>query len=281
MATALQKLRQKAKELGVSSSAIRSANRDELEQLVADAGKPAKKKLAKKATAKKPARKPVRKAAASKPTRSAKKSAPAKSRKSGTAKRQTAQKSKASSTSKYEAKGGRNTLDGVDFSDTEGWNPRPGSAPDRIVKALRKFRGNRAKVFDFLVDDIGDFVPTKRSDGSAWEKGDGPNSRKGMLRYRISRTAWQFAVQTGQHESSTNRVEYGTGGTGTGTFKRAKAGRKATTKAATTRKPTRKSTAKSSARTVRKATAKGTQRKTAAGSKSNKPRRAVRKASRR
>jgi hypothetical protein len=256
MATALQALRDSAKKLGVPSKEIRSADRQELERLVADAkanGKPSKKA----------ARKAVKKATVAKPTRkTAQKSAPAKSAKKGTAKRQTAQKASKPKASGYQAKGGRNMLDGVNFSDTDGWNPRPGSAPDRIVKCLRKFKGNRDKVFDALVGDIGDFVPAKRKDGSKWDKGDhGTNTRKGMLRYRISRTAWQFAVQTGQHESSTNRVEYGTGGTGQGTFKRAKSGRKtATTKKApakakaTTKKATaRKTTAKAGRKATRKA----------------------------
>jgi uncharacterized low-complexity protein len=43
-----------------------------------------------------------------------------------------------------------------------------------------------------------------------------------MLRYRISRTLFDFAVQTGQHEVAKNRVQYGTGGTGQGVWKPAK-----------------------------------------------------------
>lgn len=221
----LPALRQQAKKLGMASKALRTAGREDLENYIAensDNGGTTKGK-AKAKTA-------VKKAVAAK--KSAKKSAPAKkSRTSGKAKRQTAQKA---STSSYEAKGGRNTLDGVNFSETDGWNPRPGSAPDVIVKALRKFKGNRTKVYEHLLPNIGDFVKAKKSDGSAWEKGDGPGSRKGMLKYRIARTAWQFAIQTGQHEKSDNRVTYGTGGTGAGIFKRQKATRtRSTTSTAT------------------------------------------------
>lgn len=257
MAVALQKLREQAKKLGVSSKEIRQADRDELESLIADAKNGSgSKKVAKKA---------VKKAVAKKRTVKrtvAKKSAPAKSTKAkGTAKRQTTRKAtakKSNSTSGYQAKGGRNTLDSVDYGETDGWNPRPGTAPDRIVKALKKFKGNRQKVYEFLLPDIGDFVKTKKRDGSAWEKGEGQGSRKGMLKYRISRTAWQFALQTGQHESSTNRVTYGTGGTGAGVFKRA--GRKSAAAKTTTRKATRKA-AKPAARKVKVATRKPAARK--------------------
>lgn len=279
MATPLAKLREQAKRLGITASQIRSADRDELEGLIEDAQaprKPRKKAVAKKSTrtatrrtttARKPAgRKPARK--------SATKSVPAKSAR-GTAKRQTTRRAATKATGNsngYKAKGGRNLLDGVDYSETEGWNPRPGTAPDRIVKALRKFRGNREKVFDFLVDDIGDFVKPKKSDGSAWVKGDGPGTRKGMLRYRISRTAWQFALATGQHETASNRVEYGTGGTGTGTFKRAKS----RTKASTT-KTARKSTRKPAGRQRAAQSRTGAKRGRPAKAQTTTRRRAVRK----
>jgi hypothetical protein len=240
-APVLDKLRKQAKKLGVPTKEIRVASREELESLIAehsDNGGTRKKTKARKA---------VRKAVAKKKV--AAKSAPAtKSRKSGKAKRQTTRKSE----STYEAKGARNTLDGVDYSETEGWNPRPGSTADRIVKLLKKYKGNRDKVYDALLSDIGDFVKPKRADGSAWVKGDGPGSRKAMLRYRISRTAWQFALNTGQHEIAGNRVEYGTGGTGEGVFKRKsrKGGRKTTT---ATRKP-QKAARKSKGTTRRRTT---------------------------
>lgn len=237
----LNKLRQKAKKLGVSAKEIRGADREELQTLIEQQSngnsKPAKKSAVKKAS----------KAVAKK---SAKKSAPAKSSNAkGTAKRQTTRKATT------EPKGGRNTLDGVNFSEDDGWNPRPGSAPDRIIKALRKFKGNRQKTYEFLLPEIGDFVKSKKSDGTAWDKGEGPGTRKGMLKYRIARTAWQFALQTGQHEASDNRVEYGTGGTGSGIFKPASKRNK--TKAAPAKATKARSKGrKSGARKGRKATAK-------------------------
>jgi hypothetical protein len=249
MAPVLDKLRKQAKKLGVPTKEIRVASREELESLIAehsDNGGTRKKSKARKA---------VRKAVAKKKV--AAKSAPArKSRTSGKAKRQTTRKSE--STSGYEAKGARNTLDGVDYSETDGWNPRPGSTADRIVKLLKKYKGNRDKVYDALLSDIGDFVKPKRADGSAWVKGDGPGSRKAMLRYRISRTAWQFALNTGQHEIAGNRVEYGTGGTGEGRFKRKsrktaatrKSGRKTTTAARKPQKAAQKRTGTTRRRTT-------------------------------
>ena len=62
-----------------------------------------------------------------------------------------------------------------------------------------------------------------------------------MLAYRIARTAWDFALKTGQHEKAENRVEYGTGGTGAGVWKPAK---KATAKARTATKAAPKKAAK-------------------------------------
>jgi len=233
---ALKALREKAKSLNIPAKQIRTADRDELEALIekaSDNGSPRKKNVAKKAV-----RKAVRKSTV------AKKSAPARSQKSGTAKRQTTRKAASNGNSGYVAKGGRNTLDGVDFSDHEDWNPRPGSAPDRIIKLLRKFRGNRDKVYDALLPDIGDFVKNKKSNGEAWLKGDGPGSRKGMLKYRISRTAWQFAVQTGQHEVADNRVDYGTGGTGEGIWKPAKARKAPASRPRGGKSPARKATRK-------------------------------------
>jgi hypothetical protein len=283
MATSLAKLRARAKKLRIPATQIRSAGRDELESMIEDAeeyenGKPRKKVVRKKASRKGVVRKAVRK--------SATKSAPAKSTKArkGTAKRQTTRKTATRKTTKasgnsngYQAKGGRNVLEDVDYSPHEDWNPRPGSAPDRIIRAMRKFRGNREKVYEFLLPDIDDFVKPKRADGSKWEKGDvGTNTRRGMLKYRIARTAWQFAVQTDQHDKATNRVEYGTGGTGAGIYKpnkrratpqKATRGpgrpRKAQTKARATPKRT---TAQKPAqrRAVRKTSVKATSRKSAA-----------------
>lgn len=218
MAAKLAELRKQAKDLGIAPALIRACDTpEELQSVITgfgggnDADAPAKPR--KKAHGK------VAKAKGKKgnSTSASSKSAPAatKSAKSGKAKRPTAAKAKKQNTG-TDGPTGRNLLNGVDFSSTDGWNPREGSPPDRIVKALKRYKGNRGKVFDALVGEIWEFVGKKKADGSKRNKADAES----MLRYRISRTAFDFAVRTGQHETSDNRATYGEGGTGQGIFKR-------------------------------------------------------------
>ena len=233
-------LRKRAKEAGIAAAVIRKASTaEELQSIIDDHGgdeKPHKKHtvVAKKKGRTVAKKKATGKKNSTKPTRAKSQPAATSRQKSGKAKRTTA------GTNGYVAKGGRNLLDGVDFTVTDGWNPREGSAPARIIAALRKARGNREKAYEALKGDIWDFVGKKMADGSKRTK----DSAQAMLRYRISRTAWDFAMRTGQHESSDNRVEYGTGGTGEGVFKRSKSGSKTKTKAAPARKAGRKASSK-------------------------------------
>jgi hypothetical protein len=205
----LGQLRQSAKGLGIPASDIRSAtSADELQALIVQFmnGGSTKTKTTRKpaapkrtATARKAATKSVRRGRPPKAaTRTAVKSKPAaKSATTGKAKRSTADES------------GRMMLGDVDFNVTDGWNAREGSPPDLIVKALRRFKGNRSKVFTHLLPNIWDFVGRKMQDSTKRSQA----SAETMLQYRISRTAWDFAMKTGQHEKSTNRAEYGTQGT--------------------------------------------------------------------
>lgn len=237
----LAELRKKAKGLGISAAVIRRATTaSELQDAInahSGSSKPkAKAKAKKKGTV---ARKQTRTAPAKKKASGRKASTPAKSRKSGKAKRSS------NSTSSREPKGGRNLLGKVNFSKTDGWNPREGSAPDIIVRALKRFKGDRTKVFNHLKGDVWDFVAKKKQNGDKRTKAEA----EAMLRYRISRTAFDFAVRTGQHEPSDNRVEYGTGGTGEGVFKRAKSVvEKGTGSRKAGRKPAAKKTARKPAR---------------------------------
>lgn len=250
MASAIKEMRERAKKAGIPVSEIRGASADELQTMLnagSSSNGPVKKTVAKKAVRKNVSRKaaPARKAT----TTARKKSAPAKSRKSGTAKRQTTQTrsegkgrrvvsaSGVEYTTYYEPKGTRNVIEEIDYNVTDGWSPREGSVPDRIIKALKSSKGNREKAFDKLLPKIGELVPKTTRVGRKMNKAE----HEAMLRYRISSTAWRFALQTGQHEKAEGRVEYGTGGTGAGLYKRQKAQKAAPRKAA--RKPARKATA--------------------------------------
>jgi hypothetical protein len=105
---------------------------------------------------------------------------------------------------------GRHILGDIDYSEDERWNPRTESPPDLIIKALRRFRGDRQKVFEHFKDDVWYFVGKRLRNGSTRKTADA----YAMLKYRIARTDWDFAMKTGQHKKSTKRVEYGTGGFG-------------------------------------------------------------------
>ena len=211
----LSELRKQAKALGIPAPVILKATTvSALERIISDHethDRPRKKSRAvKKASTRTTARKKSTTRTTRKPARKAsgnsgrKASTPAKSR-GAQAKR-----------SKNSNDSGRNLLDSIDYSlgEEDGWNPRAGSAPDRIIKALKKRRGNREKVFEDLKADVYDFVDRFNA-----KKDRRPRAAaEDMLRYRISRTAWDYAMRTGQHEPATNRAEYNTAGTGAGTF---------------------------------------------------------------
>lgn len=203
MATDILKLKKTAVAAGMDRDEARKASRQVLEAFLAKPRKAVKKSSAapvKKATARKPAatRTPAKRTPA-KPA--ARRSATAKA----PAKRTTAKRPATNSNGNGDA--GRNLLGTLDFTATDGWNPRVGSAVEVIFKALKKARGDVDKAFDILVPNIAEFVGAKKQDGTKRTKAD----RENMLRYRISRTKFDFAIKTGQHEIATARVEYGTG----------------------------------------------------------------------
>jgi len=259
MATTLGQLRQSAKALGIPVGDIRGASSEELQALITEHLNGGSTKT--KAPARKTRTAPARKTTAARKTATRKTAASAKSK---PAAKSTMGKAKRS-TSGTGNGSGRHLLVDVDYNQTENWNAREGSAPDLIVKALRRFKGNRAKVFDALVPKIGTFVNPKDSQGRKRSK----ENAEEMLRYRISRTAWDFAMKTGQHEKSTDRIEYGsnaaskparkaTGGSRTAT--KAKATPRATRKTATRQKaaqrPARKTVAKKTPVAKKKTTAR-------------------------
>lgn len=219
MAKKLAELYREAKKAGHPASEIRGKSASEIEALLANGGgtKPvAKKKSAvKQAVAKKKATATKAKTTATKKVTAAKK----------TVAKATTKKSKTNGNGSGD---GRHLLSKVNYSKDDGWNPREGSAPDRIIKSLKKNKGDRKKVFEALKSDVWDFVGKTKRNGEKRTKAEAAD----MLLYRIARTDWQFAVATGQHDIATKRADYGTAGTGAGTWKPAKGSAKVVKKSA-------------------------------------------------
>src|SRR5215471_2384426 len=221
MAT-LAELRAKAKGLGIAASVIRGASTvKELQSVISDFNdgeKPAKRTTVakKKSTTQAPAKRGPGRPKGSRNKPKVEEEAPAPKRRgrppgSGVKKSASSTKAPARSQARRPARkpqaddAGRFLLESIDYSITDGWNPRPGSPPDRIVKALRKFRGSREKVFEFLKADVYDFVDANKPRSQRRPKSEALT----MLKYRIARTDWEFATRTDQHQKSQNRAEYG------------------------------------------------------------------------
>lgn len=193
------KLKKQAVKLGMARDTAMKAERKELEDFIAGTKAPEKKAPAKKAVvAKKKAvvkkatgRKQVRKTPTA--TRSA-------------AKKTAAKRAPAKANSNGDS--GRVAIGEIDWTvESDDWNPREGSAVQRLFKALKRAKGNVDKAYDALEADMYDFVGKTMRDGTRRDKA----SARNMLRYRLNRTKYDYAKATGQHASATNRAEYGTG----------------------------------------------------------------------
>ena len=112
-------------------------------------------------------------------------------------------------TRKKSADAGRHEIGSINFNKTTGWNPREGSITSDIFDALKACKGDRDKAYTYLLKKypISEWVPVKKPNGVRRTKAE----QEAMLRYRINRTLWDFAIQTGQHDKSENRIEYGSG----------------------------------------------------------------------
>lgn len=230
----LMQLRASAKALGIPASEVRAASSaDELQSLITAAvvgGNSSGATVAKKKRGR-PKGSTNRKATATKPKRKVGRP------KGSTTKSTTKATPKARrASSNGDGNGGRHLLGKINWSKTAGWNPREGSTPDVIVETLKKFKGDRSKTFTALVKRLDKLVPAKTRNGRKRSKQD----REDYLMYLIHRNAWAFALATEQHKKSENRADYGTAGTGTGSFRRK--GSRGRPKAETTRTP-RKATA--------------------------------------
>jgi hypothetical protein len=207
MAESVLVLKKKAIAAGMSKTDAIKADRSTLENFISKNSKsgstaPAKKKatgtrtVAKKKTT--TAKAPAKQAPVAKKATATRKATPAAKKSTTTGK---AKRSPATSDA------GRHMIGSLNFSDTEGWNPREGSPVNDIFKALKKCRGDVDKATALLMPNAKEFVSLKKADGTRRTKAEIGK----LLRYRVNRTKFEFARRTGQHESSANRVQYGTG----------------------------------------------------------------------
>jgi hypothetical protein len=196
MAENVLKLKKQALALGMPKAEVMKAARPALEDFIASASENGEQaKVAKKKT----------------PTKAQKKAVVSRAvKKKQTAKAAPARKRKAAPKKASSSNGdlGRANIGSIDFRATsDDWNPRKGGPVERLFKALKTSRGDVDKAFDLLKGDVWDFVGRKMRDGSRRNQASAHN----MLRYRLNRTLWEFATRTGQHQSSENHVQYGTG----------------------------------------------------------------------
>jgi hypothetical protein len=182
------KLRKEAIKAGMDASEARTSTRKALEDFISNGNEP-KRVVKKKAKAEVEA----------KPARKTRKPAPADKSDKGKAKRRAAAADAETP--------GRLEISKINYADDENWNPRVGSVTEKIFRALKRHKDNVEKTLDFLADDYANLTPSKRANGEKLTKAE----RMQILKYRINRTRFDFAVKTGQHEPSKNRVEYGTG----------------------------------------------------------------------
>jgi hypothetical protein len=225
------KLKKRALEAGMPKADAMKADRKQLDEFLADGGKKATKKVVakKKAT---PAKKSTKKAPARKAT----------AEKKPSTKKQTRKPAKRENTSDGL---GRLNIEELDWTaESDEWQPRKGGPVERLFKALKRSKGNVDKAYDMLASDVYDFVGKTKRDGTKRNK----QEAQAMLRYRLNRTKFEFAIRTGQHESasSENRAAYGTGDYAT--VRKVKPARKASTRKVSSKKVTSKAGQKKSAR---------------------------------
>lgn len=237
MAENVLKLKKQAVTLGMSKDDAKKASRPVLEAFIAGASKSDE---SDDGPAKVTKKKNVAKKKTSENTESKKKTTTKKKpgRPAGTKKTTTKPKAKSKAKPKNDENGdsGRLSIGTLDWgAESDEWNPRKGSAVEVLFKALKSSKGNVEKAFDKVVGNIGDFVGAKKRDGTKRSKAE----REKMLRYRLNRTKFDFAVKTGQHEVATNRSTYGEGAYAT-THKKKK------TRATSERKPNRKASSTTS-----------------------------------
>ena len=217
--TTVQELRVKAKRAGIPTSIIRSAKTQEellrwLEHF--ERGKSHRREVQRKVA---PRKKIVAKKKPTPAPQAKRKNAPTRP-----STRQTPKPMKPKAQPKPQVKSSpardgeqyRNLLTDIDWNKTDGpgggWKPREDSAVDVMYQALRQHKGDREKAFEEITQNynIWQFVGRVKDTGEKRGKADAEN----YLRYRIARTAWDFALKTGQH---TKNELWGTKGQADGT----------------------------------------------------------------
>lgn len=150
---------------------------------------------------------------------------------------------------------GRNTIDNSQIDWQAEWAGGKTGNRAIVLKSLRKFKGNKDKVFNALQPNAQAMFP-KDDNGKKRSKA----SAEALLRWTIGRVAFDFTTGTGQHKVSTNRKNSVQGASQP--VSRAKAsgtGRKSTPKPATRQKPAQGRTRKAPAKAgVKKATGRKT-----------------------
>jgi hypothetical protein len=105
----------------------------------------------------------------------------------------------------------RNMLTDIDWERTTGpgggWKPRQGSAVEIMFDALKFYKGDREKTLQYIMEEYPGreliefgFVGPRKANGELRSK----EEKENYLRYRIARTAWDFALKTGQHKKNPN-----------------------------------------------------------------------------
>lgn len=225
MAENIIKLRKRAVAAGMDAETARAAERPALEKYLkknssAAPSKPSKKKKAKKSSVSKP--------------KAAKKNSKPKAEKASKPKKNSKPSKKAS---KGNSDVGRASIGKIDWTETsDDWNPKNGSAVDRLFKALKKCKGNVEKAHAMLKGDVWEFVGKTKRDGTKRDKADG----LAMLKYRLNRTKFEFATRTGQHSKGTNRVTYGEGDYAAATKKAARKAKSTAKKSTPAKKKAKK-----------------------------------------
>lgn len=115
---------------------------------------------------------------------------------------------------------GRNPIDGKSVDWSQLWGGGKTGNRGEIFKLLRKYKGNKQKVFDALSDRVLKMYPRNKRTGERYTKADALK----LLRWHIGRIAFDYVMATGQHEISENRAAYGKSKAPTNTAQRKPAG---------------------------------------------------------